>query len=283
MCTKNHCLPLHEEKNKSPKGFAKSSKTSAIQVAAVSGPHPGFLPLPPQPACGHRDPLAPSARCRQSNHGGLQPSYIDYYPELPPSPRPHPASFPPRPGRRAIPLPLSGCLSSPFFLKQTSLYRSPEDPRSSPHHGLFHRPLMLPAVGGPRRQRSHGTKRQVRLPVTGGTPDLVRRCQQLRFPGRLIQTILPSITFTALPRKTLHLTKTCSPSGRHQGPQLAQSQEQGEPQGHRPSQLRPEAGGREGRGVELSFTACFHGQTARSRRSGRCAHQTGRPGAGDHR
>ena len=60
MCTKNHCLPLHEEKNKSPKGFAKSSKTWAIQVAAVSGPHPGFLPLPPQPACGHRDPLAPS-------------------------------------------------------------------------------------------------------------------------------------------------------------------------------------------------------------------------------
>ena len=136
---------------------------------------------------------------------------------------------------------------------------------------------------GPRRQRSHGTKRQVRLPATGGTPDLVRRCQQLRFPGRLIQTILPSITFTALPRKTLHLAKTCSPSGRHQGPQLVQSQKQGEPQGHRTSLLRPEAGGREGRGMELSFTACFHGQTARSRRSGRCAHQTGRPGAGDHR
>lgn len=111
----------------------------------------------------------------------------------------------------------------------------------------------------------------------------MRRCQQLRSPGPPMQAILPSTTFTALPRKTLPWAKkTCSPSGRHQGPQLVESQEQGEPQGHRPSQPRPGAGGREG----AWNSASQPGSTARPRGAGRAAAVPTRqacPGAGDHR
>lgn len=161
--------------------------------------HPS-QPWPPRPLAPHPEAGGGPGLPARSPPSGTTvvsgPSYIVYYPELPPNPRPHPCNSLPSCTQAQSHAPASGWLSLlPLCVAHRLCTAAPRTPGPSPHHGRSLQATGAACSEGAGRQRLMVPSDRSSFSGFGGTPDLMRRCQQLRSPGPM-QTILPSTTFT---------------------------------------------------------------------------------------